>query len=1004
MNNRIGRIEPRRLVSIAACLVATGLLFIGAVALRSHFQVGNVVSGGAPQDMPLIAEKAFGVNADLSRYDRAAREEILAGMEKSGFRWLRQRFPWDAIEPQPGVYDWAIWDEVIKDAKRHDVSIIAVLDGSPGWARVESDSGNTLAPPHKARDYGAFVAAFAARYREEIDYYQIWDEPNIAPHWGAREIDPAAYADLLREGALQARSYDPGAVILLAALAPTVELGGANMSEISFLEALYMAEAAEWFDVVAAQLYPFEDTETVPPDPTRLNWQRAALLRWVMESYNDKETAVWGVSFGSLTADPELLVRQAREDWPWLGPMLWAAWSRVDLHGEYALVDATAQATAQYDILRAMATAPPIAWPGVYRADDPSGLYEGNWRVNRLGADISQSGDRLTIRFWGTRLDLTVRRGDYRAFLLAAVDGRPANALPHDEAGRAYVVLYDPLCQEESVTVARDLVLGEHVAEFTAEGGWGQWAIAGWTVSRQSPSWVAGVVVLLAALALLPLGGAIYLLWPIRRSLLAGWHLAVTRYRALDDRLAVAITAAMALLVYVTVGTAPSLFALTLLALALVLRPQTGLPLIALALPFYQQGKPLLGKLFSMVEILTVLTAMAWVVDRLRASLSNLMEEGKSPVAWFKPAMPHLTPLDWAVVLLVLWSAVSLFWPERQHEAAREFRTVILESSLFYGLVRAMVRVRHDAWRIVDAWALGASVAALIGIYQWASGQSIITAEGVWRVRALYGSPNNLALYLGRVFPLAVTVGICALSSMRGRRAVWGWRGVLYGLAAVVMAASLFLTYSRGAWMLGVPAALLFLAAIRGRRTFRIAVGLLLAVAVVAILIMGTGRLGSLLNTQEGTTFLRLQLWQSSWAMVRDHPVLGVGLDNFLYAYRTRYVLPTAWEEFSLSHPHNLVFDFWLRLGLPGLLWLGLVLVLFFRQGRHVYLRSHAAQNGGQLLILGLMAGMVNFAAHGLVDAAFFLVDLGFIFMLMVALIQLPFGTAEWARTSANSA
>ena len=37
---------------------------------------------------------------------------------------------------------------------------------------------------------------------------------------------------------------------------------------------------------------------------------------------------------------------------------------------------------------------------------------------------------------------------------------------------------------------------------------------------------------------------------------------------------------------------------------------------------------------------------------------------------------------------------------------------------------------------------------------------------------------------------------------------------------------------------------------------------------------------------------------------------------------------------------------------------------------------------------VGLMAGMVYFVAHGLVDNAFFLVDLGFSFALMAAVVQ----------------
>lgn len=120
--------------------------------------------------------------------------------------------------------------------------------------------------------------------------------------------------------------------------------------------------------------------------------------------------------------------------------------------------------------------------------------------------------------------------------------------------------------------------------------------------------------------------------------------------------------------------------------------------------------------------------------------------------------------------------------------------------------------------------------------------------------------------------------------------------------------------------------------------------------------------------------------------MIRDHPLLGVGLDNFLYSYRTYYVLPTAWEEFNLSHPHNLVFDFWLRLGLLGLLVLFWLLVAFFRRGWRVYRRL--PESSERMLVLGLMAGMVNLVAHGLVDNAFFLVDLAFAFMLIIALVQ----------------
>jgi O-antigen ligase len=124
--------------------------------------------------------------------------------------------------------------------------------------------------------------------------------------------------------------------------------------------------------------------------------------------------------------------------------------------------------------------------------------------------------------------------------------------------------------------------------------------------------------------------------------------------------------------------------------------------------------------------------------------------------------------------------------------------------------------------------------------------------------------------------------------------------------------------------------------------------------------------------------------------MALDHPWLGVGLDNFLYEYRTRYVLPAAWEELNLSHPHNVVLDFWTRLGLLGLavgLWL---MVAGFRAGWRAWRRTANADR--RALLLGLLASLVATAAHGLIDNSIFLVDLAFIFMLTLGVFRREHG------------
>ena len=76
-------------------------------------------------------------------------------------------------------------------------------------------------------------------------------------------------------------------------------------------------------------------------------------------------------------------------------------------------------------------------------------------------------------------------------------------------------------------------------------------------------------------------------------------------------------------------------------------------------------------------------------------------------------------------------------------------------------------------------------------------------------------------------------------------------------------------------------------------------------------------RLAGRLDPRQGTSLVRVQLWQAAVELVRQSPLLGIGLDNFLYRYPTVMPPDTSYEP-NLSHPHNLILQFWLELGLLG--------------------------------------------------------------------------------------
>jgi O-antigen ligase len=117
--------------------------------------------------------------------------------------------------------------------------------------------------------------------------------------------------------------------------------------------------------------------------------------------------------------------------------------------------------------------------------------------------------------------------------------------------------------------------------------------------------------------------------------------------------------------------------------------------------------------------------------------------------------------------------------------------------------------------------------------------------------------------------------------------------------------------------------------------------------------------------------------------MIRDHPVLGVGLDNFLYLYRDRYVARDAVQERFLNHPHNALLDWWTRLGLPGIAVFAALVAGNLRLALRTLGRGRA-----DLAPAAAATGMQLYAlAHGLLDNHFFLVDLAVAWWLAQALL-----------------
>jgi len=610
--------------------------------------------------------------------------------------------------------------------------------------------------------------------------------------------------------------------------------------------------------------------------------------------------------------------------------------------------------------------------------------WKGDWELSERGADPSEAGsiagtDRVTIPFVGGQLALQVRRGSYRGYLWISVDGQPANDLPQTERG-AYLVLSSPdyEAQVATIPVASGLADGHHVAEVVADRGWSQWPLVGWVV-KQGPdasrydrtlrAVVAMGVVFLIGLVGWGAGSAKQANGPAEQAIsLAKPSSNGEALGRLDSTLSPILAAVAAAVFYVSPWPSLTIVSGVALGAVIMLRLDLGLALVAFSAPFYLHPRPLFGKSFSMGEIAALLTLASWGARQARRGLATS----------FTTSLRSLSLADVAVISLALVAAVSTLFAEYRHVALRELRVVIIEPALVYLVLRTSRLDRKRIWHVVDAFVVGAVTVALIGISQYALDVNVITAEqGFRRLRSVYGSPNNAALYLGRALPILIAVAVFAAKR---------WRRTAYAILAIPVGLALLLTFSRAAILLGIPASLLALG-ISGRGHWRwVAWGLLVAAALALILLLSTPRFAGLLDPRSGTLFFRLQLWRSSWKMFLDHPWLGVGPDNFLYQYRGRYILPTAWEEPHLSHAHNIALSYATRLGLLGLGVGGLLQISFWRRAVMMLRRTLSADH--RALLIGLTGSMAYALGHGSVDASYFFVDLAFAFLLTLGLVQ----------------
>lgn len=246
-----------------------------------------------------------------------------------------------------------------------------------------------------------------------------------------------------------------------------------------------------------------------------------------------------------------------------------------------------------------------------------------------------------------------------------------------------------------------------------------------------------------------------------------------------------------------------------------------------------------------------------------------------------------------SVGLLLLWSALSLFWASAE-EPGREFKRLLYISFflLFFPLLANAGSSRLI--QLLQWGGVGLGVGALISIVQFYG------VQGQPWVARLFGIGEISHPILG-AYVIATAI-VWMLHWPPQQR----WFQVLWVLSLMCLGAFLVLCQSRGAALALLISMVAMPLWCRDRRSCLIALG------AVSVAVLGFALMYSLIMAR-GSSF-RPEIFQASLQMISMHPWAGLGLGSF-------YEISAVGLQFD--HTHNMFTHIAIELGIPGmLLWL----------------------------------------------------------------------------------
>jgi O-antigen ligase len=364
---------------------------------------------------------------------------------------------------------------------------------------------------------------------------------------------------------------------------------------------------------------------------------------------------------------------------------------------------------------------------------------------------------------------------------------------------------------------------------------------------------------------------------------------------------------------------------------------------------------------FLVIQALTIGVMLLWAL-RIWAS-------SKPQLLW--------PPVCWAVLAFTIYAVVRYLTADIEYVARQELIQVLVCAFLFFAIVNNLYR--QEAAQIIGFTLIFLAMAiSACAVYQFCTHSDRVwnfTSPYVGRASGTYISPNNLAGFLEMLLPLAVAHVLAGRMKPVMR--------ILLGYAALVMAAGLAVTFSRGGWAAAAIGLLAVIGILLGNRQHRIPALLLLVVSIggglcftkiyLAKTLTYISRMEGTVSTGQVELNFRRDMWTAAEGMWLDHFWWGVGPAHYNYRfreYRPEHV--QAQPDRAHNDYLNLLADWGAAGGIIVLAGMAMFAAGLWETRKHVQRAERDLGGRGTsnrfAFFLGASAGLFALAVHSAVD------------------------------------